>query len=302
MITESQIEVSQSAKKRYTYVTSSSEAVSQVESSDTIETELIGCMVKIRDELVRGITLRFPIKGLDMVVRQAFDNALQESIDNILSIFGSELEQSSPMHSRSRKAHSSVTGHAQNFDFNDMIPSQTKTKGSRKVEPPGNDLKIPGAAPDTKIETEKDENINAKVVKEYQKRIDELMLAVKARDRKILDQKKDIEKLQNSLSLSEKQRDSPFVYTPTPDYEEESQILDQMQSFREFMRRITPILERDPKYRIMFFLKRVRKSDVSKLSEDLCIPLKKLNTLLKELEIMKIIRKEEDAISIMDVQ
>jgi hypothetical protein len=127
------------------------------------------------------------------------------------------------------------------------------------------------------------------------------MLAVKARDGRILDQKKDIEKLQNSLNLLERQANSPFVSYPAPNSEEEIQIRSQMQSLMEFMRKITPILEKDPKYKIMFLLKRVGKFDICKLSEDLCIPLKKLNTLVKELETMKIVRREEDTVFLRDI-
>nr|MDO8083003.1 hypothetical protein [Candidatus Freyarchaeota archaeon] len=301
MRTRSQIESDKRVEKVNAAVTSSSKEGSQVKFSDTIAVKLIEHMAKIRDEVVQGVTGRFPIKGLEMIVRQVFDSALEKSIDTLLNILDPELKHSPLGNDTSKLAHSSASNQSQNLETHDEVHSQTKINKRKKAGHSETVLKPPEDTHDTKICIKKDEKIDARVVEDHQKRLDKLMLEIKVRDKKILDQKKDIEKLQNALKLSENQANSPFISRPTPDPEEESQIQNQMKSLMEFMRRITPILNKDPKYKIMFFLKRVGKSVISKLSEDLGIPLKKLNRVLKELESMKIIRREEDTVFLMDV-
>jgi predicted transcriptional regulator len=301
MSSGSLIRSSRRVEKGSKSVDGSGKVVSQVESSDALNVKLIEYMAKLRDEVVRGITVRFPIKGMDTVVRQVFDSTLEKSFDSLTCALNFEPKHSLIADDASKVPCFPAVNKYQNLDSQGKIHSQIKINGSKKVEPSAGTLKILEDTCDTQSVLEKAGKIDAKVVKDYQKRIDELMFAIKTRDRKILDQKKEIEKLQNSLNLLEKQVNSPFISPSAHNPEEEIQIQKQMQSLMEFMKRITPILNRDPKYKIMFFLKRIGKSDINKLSEELGIPPKKLNTLLRELETMKIIRREEDNVYLIDV-
>ncbi|MEM3588088.1 MAG: hypothetical protein QXO71_12310 [Candidatus Jordarchaeaceae archaeon] len=212
---------------------------------DTISVKLIEYMAKFRDELVQGVTARFPIKSLDIVVRQVFDTTLEKRLEDLLHIV--------------------------------KIPEI-----SLNVQNVSN-----GEKTDAKIE-------------DYKKKIEELVFAIKSRDRKIMEQKKEIEKLQNTLKLLEKQLNSPFLLDPTS-LEEGLHIQKQMQSLMEFMRRITPILNRDLKYKIMFYLKRVGKADINRLSDEFNVSPEELYAPLKELEKMEIIRREENTIYLTDV-
>lgn len=298
MSTGSLIKSGRKQEKSSAAVTGSSKVVSQVESSNTVNVKLIEYMAKLREELAREIKVRFPIKNLDTVVRQVFDNTLEKSFDTLMSTLNLTTKNSLLADDASKKAGSQAVNNYQNLDSHDRIQSQIKINESKKVEPPLNTSKN---SEDTRSVLELSGKVDVIVVKDYQKRIEELMLAVKSRDRKILDQNKEIEKLQNSLKHLENQMNSPFVSPPTRNPEEGIQIQSQMQSLMEFMRRITPILNKDPKYKIMFFLKRVGKSEINKLGDELGIPPKKLDMLLNELEKMKIIRREEDTIYLIDV-
>jgi hypothetical protein len=268
--------------------------VSQEESPDTVEAKLMGCIAKIRNELVQGITVKFPIKGLEMVVGQVFDGAIEKHFDFLLKIL--DLKHS-PLKEYSSKVESSKS---RIFDSRGYVYSHSKVKVSDVVERSEENVNL---SPSTLVQTgaEIDGKIDERVISEYQKRIDELMLGIKARDSKILELKREIEKLQKSLELLQAQASSPFIYSASPKQEEAIHIQNQLRSMMEFMRRITPILNKDPKYKIMFFLKRVGKAPASKLSEELGIPPKELDSLIKELETMKIIRKEEETVFLTDV-
>lgn len=274
------------------------EEISRGESSDTLEAKLIGCMAKIRDEVVRGITARFPIKGLEMVAGQTFDSALEKHFDSLLSIWGSKPKRSPLKNSASRES-SETSKRFQDFGSRSGFSPQSRAGTNNISERSGGGL-TPPLNTHSQTDMEGEEKVES-LVRDYQKRIDELLLGIKARDSKILELKKEIEKLQKLIELLETQASSPFIYSASPDSEEVVHIQNQMRSLMEFMRRITPILNRDPKYRIMFLLKRVGKSPISKLGEELGIPPQKLDPLLKELETMKIIRREEDTIFLMDV-
>jgi hypothetical protein len=268
--------------------------VSQEESPDTVEEKLMGCIAKIRNELVQGITVKFPIKGLEMVVGQVFDGAIEKHFDSLLKIL--DLKHS-PLKEYSSKVESSKS---RIFDSRGYVYSHSKVKVSDVVERSEENVNL---SPSTLVQTgaETDGKIDERVISEYQKRIDELILGIKARDSKILELKREIEKLQKSLELLQAQASSPFIYSASPNQEEAIHIQNQLRSMMEFMRRITPILNKDPKYKIMFFLKRVGKAPASKLSEELGIPPKELDSLIKELETMKIIRKEEETVFLTDV-
>ncbi len=274
------------------------EEVPRAESSDTFEEKLIGWMAKIRDEVVRGITARFPIKGLEMVAGQAFDSALEKHFDSLLSIWGSRPKSSPSKNSDSRESSETSKG-SPDFGSRRGFSPQSKAKTNEILERSGGGLTSP-LNTHSQIGTEGEEKVES-LVRGYQKRIDELLLGIKARDSKILELKKEIEKLQKSIELLEAQSSSPFIYSMSPDSEEVIHIQNQMRSLMEFMRRITPILNKDPKYRIMFLLKRIGKSPVSKLGEELGMPPQKLGPLLKELETMKIVRREGDTVFLMDV-
>jgi len=264
------------------------------ESPDTIEAKLMGCVAKIRNELVQGITMKFPIKGLEMVVGQVFDGAIEKHFDSLLKIL--DLKHS-PLKDNSSKVESSKS---RIFDSRGYVYSQSKVKVSDAVKRSEENVNL---SLDTRVQTgaETVGKIDERVISEYQKRIDELMLGIKARDSKILGLKREIEKLQKSLELLQAQASSPFIYSASPNQEEAIHIQNQLRSMMEFMRRITPILNKDPKYKIMFFLKRVGKAPASKLGEELGIPPKELDSLIKELETMKIIRKEEETVFLTDV-
>ncbi|MBS7249600.1 MAG: hypothetical protein KIH08_03255 [Candidatus Freyarchaeota archaeon] len=274
------------------------EETSSGESLDTLEAKLIGCMAKIRDEVVQGIKARFPIKGLEIVAGQAFDSALEKHFDSLLSIWGSKLKRS-PLKNNASRESSETSKRSQDFGPSGGFSPQSRIKTSEILESSGRGLTPPPNA-NSQIGMEEEEKVES-LVRDYQKRIDELMLGIKARDSKILELKKEIEKLQKSIEILETQASSPFIYPTSPNSEEVIHIQNQMRSLMEFMRRITPILNKDPKYRIMFLLKRVGKSPISKLGEELGIPPQKLDSLLKELETMKIIRREEDTVFLMDV-
>lgn len=298
MSTGSTIESSRRVDKANASLTEKSRAGTQIESSDTINVKLTEYMAKLREEVVQGITLRFPIKGLDTVARQVFDRTLEKNFDTFISTLNLT-GKSSPIGKNTSKETRSPATNQPNSDSLHEVHPQISINGIKKVETSGNILNL--------RDTQKTQSILEKAEKsgekkeDPQKRIDELMFAIKARDRKILEQKKEIEKLQNALAILEKQVNSPFITSPSQNLEEGIQIQRQMQSLMDFMKKITPILNRDPKYKIMFYLKRVGKSDVKKLSEELDIPPNEINTLLKELEIMEIIRRKEDTIYLIDV-
>ncbi|MGQ9723419.1 MAG: MarR family transcriptional regulator [Candidatus Jordarchaeum sp.] len=274
---------------------------SQVEPLDTVDAKLIGHMIKIRDEIVRMVNLRFPIKGLDMVVQQAFDSALAKNSDILWSTLNLETRHSSSRDGMLEETVTSVSNPSQNFDLHSELYSRMRQTLSKIVEYSEGSSKISMIQPDVEFDAGKDEEINIRVIEDYQKRINKLMLAVKARDRKILEQKREIKKLKNSLESLENQTCSPFIYDSTSDPQEKIQIEKQMGSLMEFMRKITPILNKDQKYKIIFFLKRVGKADINKLKSELKIPKSKLNTLIKELETMGIVTRIEDTILLRDV-
>ena len=277
----------------------------KVELCGAIEEKLIGHMARIKDEVVSSVMRRFPIKGLDMVIRQAFDSALQRSFDALFSVLGSELKNS-PLPDAFGGSDSAV-GQPDNFDLHADIYSQMRKTIGKIVEYSKRFSEIPTVDGDTQSDHE-DNVVDVKIVEEYQekieeyqKKIDKLVLAIKVRDRKISELKNEVNRLREALKLMEKQSYSPFLPAPTPGSQEEILLQRQMQGLMEFMRKITPILRRDPKYKILFYLKRVGKIDFGKLSQDLSIPPEKLNTLLEELEAMNVVKRSGDKVQLRDV-
>ncbi|MEM2145320.1 MAG: hypothetical protein QW279_08160 [Candidatus Jordarchaeaceae archaeon] len=295
MSTESMINNSRRIDKASASFTEKSEASSRGESSDTINVKLIEHMAKFREEVVRGITLKFPIKGLETVAREVFDNTLEKNFDNLINALNVTSKNSPIAGVASKKAHPQEI----NQPSSNSLHNPSNIRGTPKIETSGNMLNVKKNTHNTSVLEKTEKSIEKN--EDPQKRIEELMFAIKARDRKILDQKKEIEKLQESLELLKQQVNSPFITNPAQDLEEGIQTQKQMQSLMDFMKKITPILNRDPKYKIMFYLKRVGKSGIKKLSEELSIPPNEINTLLRELETMKIIRTEGDIAYLTDV-
>ena len=280
--------------------------VAKVDLCGAIEEKLIGHMARIKDEVVSSVMRRFPIKGLDMVIRQAFDSALQRSFDALFSVLDSELK-TSPLPDTLGGVSDSAVGQPENFDLHADIYSQMRKTIGKIVEYSKRFSEIPTVDVDTQSDHE-DNIVDVKIVEEYQekieeyqKKIDKLVLAIKVRDRKISELKNEVNRLREALKLMEKQAYSPFLPALTPGSQEEILLQRQMQGLMEFMRKITPILKRDPKYKILFYLKRVGKIDFGKLSQDLSIPPEKLNTLLEELEAMNVVKMSGDKVQLRDV-
>lgn len=292
MSTESMIKSSRRINKAGASFTEKSRVSSRGESSDTINLKLIEHMAKFREEVVQGITSRFPIKGLETVARQVFDITLEKNFDTLLNSLKVTSKDSPVVDAASKTS----CPQAINQPSSGSLLSPMDIRGTQ-VETSGDILKEKNTHNAGVLEKAKISGED----KDYQKRIEELMFAIKMRDRKILDQRKEIEKLQESLKLLESQVNAPFISNPAQDLEEGIQIQKQMQSLMDFMRKITPILNRDPKYKIMFYLKRVGKSDIKKLSEELGIPSNEINTHLRELETMKIIRTEGEIVYLTNV-
>ena len=69
---------------------------SQESSNETVESEaqrIIEQLSPVREQLVRSILSRFPMRGLEQILREAFDSAVTENISIFSSLLSTELPQ-----------------------------------------------------------------------------------------------------------------------------------------------------------------------------------------------------------------
>ena len=132
--------------------------------------------------------------------------------------------------------------------------------------------------------------------KEFRKKMDQLILEIKIRDKKLKEKEREIEALRKRLEILEQQNMPPFVESWGVDgsygEEEIKQLQDRVKRWEIIWQKMKPLFGRDPKFKTLFILQRLGSISIRNLSQALGLDTNYTTTILRELQESGFVRVE----------
>ncbi|MFB0560902.1 MAG: hypothetical protein ACETWM_06795 [Candidatus Lokiarchaeia archaeon] len=262
----------------------------------TEQVKLINKLRSMRDSIISMVKNRFPMKGLDAIIKQAFDEALARNLAEIknqfLKTFYDKFQKTQTENEPSRKFSQTFEG-----ELNNLHSKSELKKPSDNLKMSKN-LSTTNSFPARSTESS---NFNS-TREDYQKRVDQLVLEIKSRDKKLKEQEEQIETLKNQLELLEQQNIPPFLesWRIGKEYGEEDieQLRNQIRRWEILWQKLKPFFGKDPKFRTLFILQRLGSISVNNLSEALKLDSNQTEKILQELQESSFIIVEGDSVRI----
>ena len=271
---------------------------SQESSNETVESEaqrIIEQLSPVREQLVRSILSRFPMRGLEQILREAFDSAVTENISIFSSLLSTELpqeatlpeaappENSQSLHSRQSIQQDLQVALPEKSQYADM---QGDTLKSITLEKANNFEK---AISEGKISEREDVESE---VSRLRKEIDRLVLELKVRDRKIREQERLIA---NMKAMAEQGALKPSLGQLKPSL---AAIHPSHETLQSLWSRINKLLEKDPKFKILRLLMIAHDLTLDKIYQTLGVPKQLVARYLEELKDAGLIQVIGDTVSL----
>ena len=274
------------------------ESNSSYSKFSTEQLKLINKLTSLKESIISMVKNRFPMKGLDAIIKQAFDEAVARNLEEIknyfLKTFYDKFQNPQTDNEPSRKLRNSQTFEG---ELNNLH-SKSELKISADNLKMSKNLSTTDSFPARSTESS---NFNS-TREDYQKRVDQLILEIKSRNKKLKEQEEQIGTLKNRLKLLEQQNMPPFLenWRIGKEYGEEEieQLQDQIRRWEILWQKLKPFFGRDPKFRTLFILQRLGSISVNNLSKALKLDSNQTETILRELQKSSIIIVEGDSVRI----
>jgi hypothetical protein len=265
---------------------------------DSEQLKLINDLSPMRESIIKSVVNRFPMKGLDTIIKQAFDEAvagnLREIKKHILKALHDkpqkpQIEESQNQPLKTDKASDETRTEAQReLDSKILGDSLTVSKS----------LHIDDSSP---IESTNDRSSNS-MVEDYQKKVEQLILEIKIRDKKLKESETQIGTLKHQLEILEQQNMPPFLENWKLENEcdegDVKQLQNQIRRWEILWQKMRTFFEGDPKFKTLFILQRLGSISIKNLSQALNLDSNQIEPLLRELQESNFIILEGDMLRI----
>ncbi|MGQ9721723.1 MAG: hypothetical protein ACUVXA_10425 [Candidatus Jordarchaeum sp.] len=258
--------------------------------------KLINKFTSMRESIINMVQNRFPIKGIDTVIKQAFNEAIAKNLEEIEKYFiktlHAKFQKNPKVHEPSRQIKNDET--FENASNN--INQESYEKKSKE-----NLINSRELTEGFLTNSTKSLDINT-IEQNYQKRVDQLILEIKSRDKRLKEKQEQIEELKNRLEILEQQNIPPFLenWETGKEYgqEEIEQLQNQIRRWEMLWQKLKPYFDKDPKFRTLFILQRLGSINIDNLSKSLELDLNQTETLLQELQKASFVKINGDNVSI----
>jgi small-conductance mechanosensitive channel len=262
---------------------------------DSEQLKLINEFSSVRDSIVRSVANRFPMKGLDTLLKQAFDEAVAENLGEIKRYFSWTVSDKPQTEERPTKK-----------SKNAKAPNETPKKlHEPELKKPVVDnstvSKSPNRTDGSPQESTKSRNSNL-MVEDYQKKVEQLILEIKVRDKKLKENEEHIETLKSQLEILEQQNMPPFL--DNWKLEDESgkgdieQLQNQIRYWEILWQKMRNFFKEDPKFKTLSILQRLGSISIKNLCQALNLESNQIESLLRELQESSFIILDGDILKI----
>ena len=258
--------------------------------------KLVNELTLMRENIIRKVKNRLPMKGIDIIIKQAFDETVVKNLEGIKklllgAIHGETKTIKTPKEDTEKQLES----------------SKTLKKTSSPQHKPEIDISQKGfpalkERDNTEVSPQRKSGSYVLNEKELRKKIDQLILEIKIRDKKLREKEKEIEALRKSLEILEQQNMPPFVESWGVDgsygEEEIKQLQDRVKRWEIIWQKMKPLFGRDPKFKTLFILQRLGSISIRNLSQALGLDTNYTTTILRELQESGFVRVEGTVVRI----
>ncbi len=264
----------------------------------TEQLKFIKKLTSMRESIINKVKNRFPMKGIDAIIKQAFDESVTRNLEEIKKHF------SETFHDKSRKTQTENdpgtklrNNETSEGELNNLhIKSDLKRSEDNSIK-----LKDLNRTDSFSMHPTKSSNFDS-IEEDYQKKVDQLILEIKSRDKNLKEKEEQIEILKNRLELLEQQNMPPFLENWKIGKEYGKQEIEQLQAqirrWEILWQKFKPLFGKDPKFRTLFILQRLGSISINNLSKALKLDSNQTKTLLQELQESSFIIVEGDNVRI----
>ncbi|MEM2134215.1 MAG: hypothetical protein QW261_03200 [Candidatus Jordarchaeaceae archaeon] len=255
--------------------------------------KIINQFSHLRESIINSVKNKLPMKGIDAIIRQAFDEAVIRNMEEIQKSFSTSLpdkflktqaEDSPKEKFRNYESSEELQDHQHGIDV-EREGNLEKTKTSDRIN----------AFPEPK-------SVASDLKEDFQKRIDQLILEIKTRDKELKEREEEIKTLKCRLEILEQQNMPPFLenWTMREEYGEEDikYLHNQIRLWEILWQKLKAFLGEDPKFKTLFILQRLGSISVENLSKALNLDSSQTETILQELKEYKFITLDKDIVRI----
>ncbi|MEM3586414.1 MAG: hypothetical protein QXO71_03735 [Candidatus Jordarchaeaceae archaeon] len=268
-------------------VSSSDDSSPDVQNSkysnlDSEQLKLINELSPMRESIVKSVLSRFPMKGLDTIIKQAFDEAVVKNLRDAKKLFSKTLlekpqnpkpEGSQDKQLKQDKAEDTVN----KIQNEEHVKKPVGSQPAKRSEESGVSL----------VDSTKDKSSDS-MVEDYKKRIEQLILEIKIRDKKLKQNEEIIRTLKQQLELLEQQNMPPFLESWRLEEESREEDINQLKSqirrWEILWQKMKTFFEGDPRFKTLFILQRLGSISIKNLSQALNLESGQIEPIIRELQ------------------
>lgn len=264
---------------------------------DSEQLNLINELSPVRESVIKSVANRFPMKGLDTIIKQAFDEAVAKNQEEIKKYF-SKTFSGKPQKPQKEER---LDNQSKNDKASSEEPKKLHEPELKKPVDNLNASKNPNRTDGSPQETTKSKSSNL-MVEDYQKKVEQLILEIKVRDKKLKENEEHMGTLKNRLELLEQQNLPPFMEDLKLENECDKGDIEQLQNqvkYWEIMwQKMRTFFKEDPKFKTLFILQRLGSISIKNLSQALNLDSNQIEPLLREMQKSNCIILNGDTLSI----
>nr|MDO8081460.1 hypothetical protein [Candidatus Freyarchaeota archaeon] len=264
---------------------------------DSEQLKLINEFSPMRESIIKSVVNRFPMKGLDTIIKQAFDEAVARNLREIKKYFLNTLydkpqkpqtEERPHKQLKNDKASEERSNELYEPDLKRSVDNLTISKSSNRAD-------------SSPIESTKSRNSNL-IVEDYQKKVEQLILEIKIRDKKLKENEEQIGTLKDRLEILEQQNMPAFLENWKLENECEGgdveQLQNQIRRWEILWQKMRTFFKGDPKFKTLFILQRLGSISIKNLSKALNLDSNQIEPVLRELQESSFIVLDGDTLRI----
>lgn len=266
---------------------------------DSEQLKLINELSPMRESIIKSVVNRFPMKGLDTIIKQAFDEAVARNLREIKNHFLKPLQEKPQKHKTEEIQNKQLKTDKKSEEPPNEIQNEPDSK--RSVDNL-TESKNSNMANSSSTESTKSRNSNS-IVDDYQKKVEQLILEIKVRDKKLKESEAQIGNLKHQLEILEQQNMPPFLENWKLENEQHGEedvkhLQSQIKRWELLWQKMRTYFEGDPKFKTLFILQRLGSISIKNLSQALNLDSNQIEPLLRELRESSFIVLDGDTLRI----
>lgn len=243
-------------------MSASQQAPPQSGEVDSMAQRIMELLAPVKEQVVRGILARFPMRGLEQIIRETFDSAIVEN----LGVFSSFLNP---------------TPQGCGGEAGEPKPQAKQEDQLKAAMLEAKDfLKAPTQESEEMSESLKED------ISRLKREIDRLILELKVRDRKIREQERLLEKMR---ALAENGLIAPVLEGPPSTADPE---------LLSFWKRICDFLEKEPKFKILRLLVSMKELTLEGICQSVGVQKQLVARCLEEMKDADLIKVTGDSVTL----